>query len=123
MDGTAAQGARILIVDDEPNIVNLLQRYLEREGFVVASAADGRAALQLARSLRPQLVVLDLLLPEIDGLEVCRLLRQESDVYIIMATARSEETDKIAVLKRLQDASSAAMARLPQLLANAAQAI
>jgi len=98
MDPTAIPGARILIVDDEPNIVNLLQRYLEREGFVVATATDGRTGIQLARSLRPQLVVLDLLLPEIDGLEVCRLLRQESDVYIIMLTARSEETDKIVGL-------------------------
>ena len=98
MEATPAQGARILIVDDESSIVRLLQAYLEREGFEVATAADGRSALHLARTMRPQLVVLDLLLPEIDGLEVCRLLRQESDVYIIMLTARSEETDKIVGL-------------------------
>ena len=91
-------GARILIVDDEPNIVRLLQSYLQREGFEVLTAADGRTGLQIARAMHPQLVVLDLLLPEVDGLEVCRLLRQESDVYIIMLTARSEETDKIVGL-------------------------
>jgi two-component system, OmpR family, alkaline phosphatase synthesis response regulator PhoP len=91
-------GARILIVDDEPNIVRLLQSYLQREGFEVLTATDGRAGLQIARTMHPQLVVLDLLLPEVDGLEVCRLLRQESDVYIIMLTARSEETDKIVGL-------------------------
>ncbi|MDB5057399.1 MAG: two component transcriptional regulator, winged helix family [Chloroflexi bacterium] len=98
MESCSTQAARILIVDDEPSIVRLLQAYLQREGFEVATAADGRAALQIARSLKPQLVVLDLLLPEVDGLEVCRLLRQESDVYIIMLTARSEETDKIVGL-------------------------
>src|SRR5581483_1529720 len=84
-----------LVVDDEPNILRLLKTYLEREGYEVATAADGRAALQLARTIHPHLVILDLLLPEIDGLEVCRQLRQDSDVFIIMATARSEEMDKI----------------------------
>jgi two-component system, OmpR family, alkaline phosphatase synthesis response regulator PhoP len=98
MEAIAAQGARILLVDDEPNIVRLLRTYLEREGFEVATAADGRSALQMARGMHPQLIVLDLLLPELDGLEVCRQLRQESDVYIIMATARSEEMDKIVGL-------------------------
>jgi two-component system alkaline phosphatase synthesis response regulator PhoP len=95
MDTEPAQGARILIVDDEPNILRLLKSYLEREGYEVATAGDGRSALQIARTMRPHLVVLDLLLPEIDGLEVCRQLRQDSDVFIIMATARSEEMDKI----------------------------
>lgn len=94
-DTTSAHGARILVVDDEPNILRLLRTYLEREGYDVATAADGRTALQVARTIHPQLVILDLLLPEIDGLEVCRQLRQDSDVFIIMATARSEEMDKI----------------------------
>jgi two-component system, OmpR family, alkaline phosphatase synthesis response regulator PhoP len=92
------QGTRILIIDDEPSIVRLLQAYLEHEGFEIATAADGACALQLSRSFKPQLVLLDLLLPEVDGLEVCRQLRQESDVYIIMLTARSEETDIVVGL-------------------------
>jgi DNA-binding response OmpR family regulator len=95
VESLPAQGTRILIVDDEASIVRLLQAYLEREGYEVTTASDGRSALQAARAVRPHLVVLDLLLPEIDGLEVCRLLRQESDVSIIMLTARSEETDKV----------------------------
>jgi two-component system alkaline phosphatase synthesis response regulator PhoP len=98
MEPISRQVARILIVDDELSIVRLLQAYLEREGFEVTTAGDGRTALELARAVKPQLVVLDLLLPEVDGLEVCRVLRQESDVYIIMLTARSEETDKIVGL-------------------------
>jgi DNA-binding response OmpR family regulator len=92
------ESQRILIVDDEPNILRLLRTYLEREGFEVASAADGQTALALARDWQPHLVVLDLLLPEIDGLEVCRQLRRTSDVSIIMATARSEDMDKIVGL-------------------------
>jgi DNA-binding response OmpR family regulator len=95
IEALPVQGTRILIVDDEASIVRLLQAYLEREGYEVTTASDGRSALQMARAVRPHLVVLDLLLPEIDGLEVCRLLRQESDVSIIMLTARSEETDKV----------------------------
>jgi two-component system alkaline phosphatase synthesis response regulator PhoP len=98
IEAVSTHGARVLIVDDEPSIVRLLQAYLERDGFDVCTAADGRSAIHAARALKPQLVVLDLLLPEVDGLEVCRLLRQESDVYIIMLTARSEETDKIVGL-------------------------
>lgn len=92
------ESQRILIVDDEPNILRLLRTYLEREGFEVATAADGQTALAVARDWQPHLVVLDLLLPEIDGLEVCRQLRRTSDVSIIMATARSEEMDKIVGL-------------------------
>ncbi len=95
IEALPAQGTRILIVDDEASIVRLLQAYLEREGYEVTTASDGRSALHMARAVRPHLVVLDLLLPEIDGLEVCRLLHQESDVSIIMLTARSEETDKV----------------------------
>lgn len=89
----------ILVVDDEPKIVQLAQDYLERNQYRILSAADGRAALALARQERPDLVVLDLTLPGLDGLDVCRILRQESDVPIIMLTARAEETDRLIGLE------------------------
>ncbi len=92
-------GERVLVVEDEVNIVNLVRAYLEREGFVVETATDGRAALQQARSSHPHLIVLDLMLPGMDGLEVCRRLRQESAVYILMLTAKSEEADRIVGLE------------------------
>ena len=92
-------GERILVVEDEANIVNLVRAYLEREGFTVDTATDGRAALHHARTTRPHLIVLDLMLPGMDGLEVCRRLRQESDVYILMLTAKSEEADRIVGLE------------------------
>jgi len=88
-------GERILIVDDEPIVSEVVQRYLIREGYQVSVAADGRAALKEARDNPPDLVVLDLMLPEIDGLEVCRQLRASSSVPIIMLTAKGEESDKI----------------------------
>ncbi|MEM7343522.1 MAG: response regulator transcription factor [Chloroflexota bacterium] len=89
----------ILVVDDEPKIVKLAQDYLERGGFRVVVAADGQAALTVARHERPDLVVLDLNLPGMDGLDVCRTLRRESDVPIIMLTARVEETDRLIGLE------------------------
>ncbi len=92
-------GELILIVDDEANIVELARMYLEREGFRVQSAADGAAALESVRAQAPALVVLDIMLPEIDGFEVCRRLRQDSDVPIIMLTARDEDVDKIVGLE------------------------
>jgi two-component system, OmpR family, alkaline phosphatase synthesis response regulator PhoP len=92
-------GERVLVVEDEANIVNLVRAYLEREGFTVDTVTDGRAALHRARTTRPQLIVLDLMLPGLDGLEVCRRLRQESDVYILMLTAKSEEADRIVGLE------------------------
>ncbi len=92
-------GKRILVVEDETNIVNLVRAYLEREGYAVDTAADGHAALSKARAIRPHLIVLDLMLPGMDGLEVCRRLRQESDVYIIMLTAKSEEADRVVGLE------------------------
>lgn len=85
----------ILVVDDEPIVAEVLERYLRRESYVVHLASDGPSALELARSLDPALIVLDVMLPEIDGLEVCRRLRAESNVPIILLTARSEETDRI----------------------------
>jgi two-component system response regulator ResD len=88
-------GERVLVVDDEPIVSEVVQRYLIREGYQVRLAADGRAALQEARENAPDLVVLDLMLPGIDGLEVCRQLRAESSVPIIILTAKGEESDKI----------------------------
>jgi two-component system, OmpR family, alkaline phosphatase synthesis response regulator PhoP len=92
-------GERVLVVEDEANIVNLVRAYLEREGFTVDAVTDGRAALHHARVMQPHLIVLDLMLPGMDGLEVCRRLRQESDVYILMLTAKSEEADRIVGLE------------------------
>lgn len=89
---------KILVVDDEVSLVNLVRGYLEREGFTVLTAHDGPTALQLARRENPDLLVLDVMLPEVDGIEVCRQLRQWSDAYVIMLTARSEEVDKIVGL-------------------------
>ena len=88
----------VLVVDDEPNLVELVQGYLEREGYVVLTAVDGPTALDAARSGKPDLVVLDLMLPSLDGVEVCRRLRQFSDAYVIMLTAKAEEIDKIVGL-------------------------
>jgi len=89
----------ILVVDDEPKIVKQARDYLERGGYRVLAAGDGRTALAQARHERPDLVVLDLNLPEMDGLDVCRALRRESDVPIIMLTARVEETDRLIGLE------------------------
>ena len=92
-------GEKILVVDDEDNIIDLAKLYLEREGFRVEAAADGAQALEKIRDLKPALVVLDIMLPEVDGLEVCRRTRAESDVPIIMLTARDEDIDKIVGLE------------------------
>jgi len=90
---------RILVVDDEPQIVDLLRSYLRREGFDVDEAGDGEAALAACARRRPDLVVLDLMLPKVDGLEVCRRIRETSQTPIIMLTARDEETDKLLGLE------------------------
>jgi two-component system alkaline phosphatase synthesis response regulator PhoP len=89
----------ILVVDDEPKIVQLARDYLEHAGFVVVTAHDGKAALNSARGKRPDLVILDLGLPELDGLDVARALRAESNVPIVMLTGRSEESDKLVGLE------------------------
>ncbi|MGD8244124.1 MAG: response regulator transcription factor [Anaerolineae bacterium] len=89
----------ILVVDDEPKIVKQARDYLENSGFRVVAAGDGRTALAVARHDRPDLVVLDLNLPEMDGLDVCRALRRESDVPIIMLTARVGEVDRLIGLE------------------------
>jgi DNA-binding response OmpR family regulator len=89
----------ILVVDDEPKIVQLVRDYLERAGFAVLSAQDGKTALSLARTEKPALLILDLGLPGLDGLDVTRELRKSSNAPIIMLTARSEETDKLVGLE------------------------
>jgi len=91
--------SRVLVVDDDPGIVKLVRTYLEQVGFEVAVAYDGKKAMQIARNDRPDLVILDLMLPEMDGWDVCRALRKESDVPIIMLTARVEESDKLIGLE------------------------
>jgi two-component system alkaline phosphatase synthesis response regulator PhoP len=97
-------GGTILLVDDEAHIVELAQMYLEREGFAVRSASDGARALEMIAQLSPDLVVLDLMLPQVDGWEVCRRVRAESDLPIIMLTARDETVDKIVGLELGADA-------------------
>jgi len=92
-------GELILVVDDEANIVDLTRMYLEREGFRVEGASDGKSALERIRSRQPALVILDIMLPEVDGFEVCRLARAESDVPIVILTARDEDIDKIVGLE------------------------
>ena len=86
---------RALVVDDERPLVEIVRSYLEREGFEVLVAYDGEQAVEAARTERPDLVVLDLMLPGIDGIEACRQIRGFSDAYIVMLTAKAEETDKI----------------------------
>jgi DNA-binding response OmpR family regulator len=90
---------RILVVDDEPAIVKQTRAYLEKDGYQVLSAQDGLGALAAARRDKPDLIILDLMLPGMDGREVCRVLRKESDIPIIMLTARSEESDQIVGLE------------------------
>jgi len=90
-----AQRETILVVDDEAIVLDVVERYLRRDGYTVRVARDGPSALALARGEHPDLIILDVMLPGIDGLEVARRLRQESAVPIIMLTARGEETDKL----------------------------
>lgn len=93
-------GETILVVDDEPSIVQLAQLYLEKDGFHVEAVGDGKGALESVEKLQPALVVLDVMLPEMDGFEVCRKLRMDGNpVLIIMLTARDEDIDKIVGLE------------------------
>jgi len=89
---------KILVIDDEPSIINLVSAYLKPEGYEVFTAADGIAGLKSARAFKPDLIILDLMLPGMDGIELLSRLRRESDVYVIMLTARTDETDKIVGL-------------------------
>ena len=86
---------KILVVDDEPSILNLVTSYLRAEGYEFSTASDGPTAIKAARLFRPDLIVLDIMLPGIDGIEVLSQLRRESNVYVIMLTAKSEEIDKV----------------------------
>jgi len=91
--------ATILVVDDEKNIVQLARLYLNNEGFRVESASDGKQALEKAKSVRPDLIVLDIMMPEMDGLTVCKELRKTSNVPVIILTARGDDIDRIIGLE------------------------
>src|SRR4030067_1124313 len=91
-------GKSVLVVDDDLKTVELVKLYLNRDGYRVLTAHDGVEALRLAREGHPDLIVLDLMLPGMDGLEVCRTLRKESDVPIVMLTARTTEQDRLTGL-------------------------
>ncbi|MFZ5883080.1 MAG: response regulator transcription factor [Chloroflexota bacterium] len=90
--------AKILVIDDEPSITKLVSAYLKPEGYEVFTASDGNAGLKAARAFKPDLIILDIMLPGMDGIELLSRLRRESDVYVIMLTAKTEETDKIVGL-------------------------
>lgn len=89
---------KIMVIDDEPSITKLVSAYLKPEGYEVITASDGNAGLKAARVFKPDLIILDVMLPGLDGIELLSRLRRESDVYVIMLTARTEETDKIVGL-------------------------
>jgi DNA-binding response OmpR family regulator len=93
----SAEG-HVLVVDDEPIVREILERYLSREGFVVTTAADGQAALDAFEASKPDLIVLDLMLPRVDGLEVFRRIRERNGTPVIMLTARGEEVDRVVGL-------------------------
>jgi DNA-binding response OmpR family regulator len=90
---------KILVIDDEPTLVATVRYNLERDGYTVITASDGPSALSLARAERPDLIILDLMLPVMDGFEVCRLLRRDMDVAILMLTAKADEVDKVVGLE------------------------
>ena len=96
---SSAPSPRVLVVEDEPALVESVRYALEREGFAVAVAEDGNRAIERFRAERPSLVVLDLMLPQLSGLDVCRLIRAESTVPIIMLTAKDSEADKVSGLE------------------------
>ena len=87
--------AKILVVDDEQSILNLVEAYLRPEGYEVQTATDGESALRKARAFKPDIIVLDIMLPVKDGIEVLTTLRRESNVFVIMLTAKTEETDRV----------------------------
>ena len=89
----------ILVVDDERNIVELVRMYLRNEGFEIEAAYNGREGLEKARALQPSLVLLDIMMPEMDGLDVARTLRKETDIPVVMLTARADDVDKIVGLE------------------------
>jgi len=89
---------KILVIDDEPSIINLVTAYLKTEGYEVFTAVDGPSGLKAARAFKPDLIILDIMLPGMDGIELLSRLRRESDVYVMLLSARTEETDKIVGL-------------------------
>jgi two-component system OmpR family response regulator len=91
-----------MIVEDEPTLLETLEYNLTRQGYQVYTAADGPTALEVARRERPDAIVLDIMLPGLDGLEVCRILRREMSVPILMLTARADEVDKVVGLEEAQ---------------------
>ncbi len=93
-----ASRPRVLVVDDEAPLADLVASYLRRDGFEVTVAGDGERAVELARELQPSVIVLDLMLPLVDGIEACRRIRGFSDAYIVMLTARADEADKLVGL-------------------------
>ncbi len=97
--GSMEKAHRVLVVDDEPIVVDVLSRYLTREGFEVVAARDGAEALTSFPAFRPDLILLDLMLPRLDGLEVFRRIREEDSVPVIMLTALGEETDRVVGLE------------------------
>ena len=90
--------SKILVVDDEPGIRSLIMAYLQKEGYDLREAADGPTAIKFTQTFKPDLIILDIMLPGMDGLEVLSLIRQHSDPYVIFLTAKTEETDKIVGL-------------------------
>ena len=90
--------AKILVIDDEPSILKLVTAYLKPEGYEVLTATDGPSGLKAARAFNPDMIILDIMLPGMDGIELLSRLRRESDVYVILLTAKTEETDKIVGL-------------------------
>ena len=90
--------SKILVIDDEPGILKLISAYLKPEGYEVLTASDGESGLKSARAFKPDLILLDIMLPGIDGIDLLARLRRESDVYVILLTARTEETDKVVGL-------------------------
>jgi DNA-binding response OmpR family regulator len=99
-------GDKVLIVEDEPTLLETLEYNLARQGYEVYKATDGLAALEIARRKRPDAIVLDIMLPSLDGFEVCRILRQEMSVPILMLTARADEVDEaigLEVFRQLWD--------------------
>jgi two-component system alkaline phosphatase synthesis response regulator PhoP len=90
--------AKILVIDDEPSIINLVSAYLKPEGYEVYTALDGQSGLKAASAFKPDLIILDVMLPGMDGIELLSRLRRESQVYVILLTAKTEETDKIVGL-------------------------